>query len=419
MFINLFIEHKIKTSIILLLCLNNSTIILFMDKSKYASRGVSAGKEEVHAAVKNLDKGLYPKAFSRIYPDYLGGDENWVNLMSSDGTGTKSIVAYLYWKETGDISVWRNLAVDVIVMNLDDLLCVGAGKTPFLYTSVINRNKHLIPGEVIAALIDGAQEFMDNMHSYGIDIKYMGGETADLGDSVRTITVDGSMTTRIEKKDLIITSEIKPDDVVVGLSSFGKANYEQIYNAGMGSNGLTSARHDVLSKIYKEKYPESFDNNTNDEFLYTGSKKLTDKLEGTMLNVGQALLSPTKTYAPIIKTLQKELSGEIHSLVHCTGGAATKVLHFVDNLKIIKNNLLPTPPLFKLIQKESETDWQEMYKVFNMGCRMEVYLSKQHAQKVIEIAKSYGVDAQIIGFVEAADKSEVVIESNYGSFRYK
>lgn len=389
-----------------------------MDNSKYASRGVSAGKAEVHEAVKNLDKGLYPKAFSRIYPDYLGGDENWVNLMSSDGTGTKSIVAYLYWKETGDLSVWRNLAVDVIVMNLDDLLCVGAGKNPFLYTSVINRNKHLIPGEVIAALIDGAQAFIDNMQTFGIDIKYMGGETADLGDSVRTITVDGSMTTRMEKKDLIITSEIMPDDVIVGLSSSGKASYEQVYNAGMGSNGLTSARHDVLSNIYKEKYPESYDNNTDEQFLYVGSKKLTDKLEGTPLNIGQALLSPTKTYAPVIKALQEELSNEIHSLVHCTGGAATKVLHFIDDLKIIKNNLLPTPPLFELIQKESGTDWQEMYKVFNMGCRMEVYLSKQHAQKVIEIAKSFDIDAQIIGFVEASEKSEVLIESKYGKFKY-
>jgi phosphoribosylformylglycinamidine cyclo-ligase len=389
-----------------------------MDNSKYASRGVSAGKEEVHAAVKNLDKGLYPKAFSRIYPDFLGGDENWVNLMSSDGTGTKSIIAYLYWKETGDLSVWRNLAVDVIVMNLDDLLCVGAGKTPFLYTSVINRNKHLIPGEVIAALIDGAQEFIDNMQSYGIDIKYMGGETADLGDSVRTITVDGSMTTRIEKKDLIITNEIKPGDAIVGLSSSGKASYEKAYNAGMGSNGLTSARHDVLAKIYKEKYPESFDENTDSQFLYAGTKLLTDKLEGTPLNVGQALLSPTKTYAPLMKALQKELSGEIHSLVHCTGGAATKVLHFIDQLKITKNNLFPSPPLFELIQKESDTNWEEMYKVFNMGCRMEIYLPESSAQKVIDIAKDFEVNAQIIGRVEAAEKSEVVIESQYGKFNY-
>jgi phosphoribosylformylglycinamidine cyclo-ligase len=388
------------------------------DNSKYASRGVSAGKEEVHAAVKNLDKGLYAKAFSRIYPDYLGGDENMVNLMSSDGTGTKSIVAYLYWKETGDLNVWRNLATDVLVMNLDDLLCVGAGKTPFLYTSVINRNKHLIPGEVIAALIDGAQEFMDNMHHYGIDIKYMGGETADLGDSVRTITIDGSMTTRIQKKDLIITSEIQPGDVIVGLSSSGKAFYEKEYNSGMGSNGLTSARHDVLSKVYLEKYPESYDAHTDTQFLYSGSKLLTDSLEGTPLNVGKALLSPTKTYAPVIKSLLNEIPGKIHSLVHCTGGAATKVLHFIDGLKITKNNLFNTPPLFELIQKESGTDWKEMYKVFNMGCRMEVYLNEKDAQTVIDISKNFGIDAQIIGYAEASSKAEVEVKSPYGTFNY-
>lgn len=389
-----------------------------IDNSKYASRGVSAGKEEVHAAVKNLDKGLYPKAFSRIYPDYLGGDDAWVNLMSSDGTGTKSIVAYLYWKETGDLSVWRNLAVDVLVMNLDDLLCVGAGKTPFLYTSVINRNKHLIPGDVIAALIDGAQEFMDNMRNFGIDIKYMGGETADLGDSVRTITVDGSMTTRIEKKDLIITSEVQPGDVIVGLASYGQATYEKAYNSGMGSNGLTSARHDVLSKVYLEKYPDSFDAHTDAQFLYAGSKLLTDKLDGTPLNIGQALLSPTKTFAPIIKTILNELPSKVNSLVHCTGGAQTKVLHFVEGLKITKDNLFETPPLFKLIQAESGTDWKEMYKVFNMGCRMEVYLPKEYAEEVISISKKFGVDAQIIGSVEKADKASVVVKTAHGEFEY-
>lgn len=389
-----------------------------IDNSKYASRGVSAGKEEVHAAVKNLDKGLYPKAFSRIYPDYLGGDDALVNLMSSDGTGTKSIVAYLYWKETGDLSVWRNLAVDVLVMNLDDLLCVGAGKTPFLYTSVINRNKHLIPGDVIAALIDGAQEFMDNMRNFGIDIKYMGGETADLGDSVRTITVDGSMTTRIEKKDLIITSEVQPGDVIVGLASYGQATYEKAYNSGMGSNGLTSARHDVLSKVYLEKYPDSFDAHTDAQFLYAGSKLLTDKLDGTPLNIGQALLSPTKTFAPIIKTILNELPSKVNSLVHCTGGAQTKVLHFVEGLKITKDNLFETPPLFKLIQAESGTDWKEMYKVFNMGCRMEVYLPKEYAEEVISISKKFGVDAQIIGSVEKADKASVVVKTAHGEFEY-
>ena len=384
----------------------------------YNSRGVSAGKEEVHAAVKNLDKGLYPKAFSRIYPDYLGGDDAFCNLMSSDGTGTKSIIAYMYWKETGDLSVWKNIAIDVIVMNLDDLLCVGA-TGPFLYTSIINRNKHLIPGEVIAAVIQGAQEFIDEMQKYGIDIKYMGGETADLGDSVRTTTIDGSMTARMEKKDLIITNQIQPGDVIVGLESTGQASYETAYNSGIGSNGLTSARHDILNKSYLENYPESFDAKTDASVLYVGSKNLTDKLENTDLDYGKALLSPTKTYAPVIKKLLDNMPGKIHSLVHCTGGAQSKVLHFIDDLKIIKNNLFPTPPLFKAIQKESGTSWQEMYKVFNMGHRMEVYLSKEDAAQVIEIAKSFNVNAQVIGHVEALKGSkEVIVESAIGTFLY-
>ena len=386
--------------------------------NNYDQRGVSAGKEEVHAAVKNLDKGLHPKAFSRIYPDYLCGDEAYCNLMSSDGTGTKSILAYLYWKETGDLSVWKNIAIDVLVMNLDDLLCVGA-TGPFLYTSIINRNKHLIPGEVIAAIIQGAQEFIDTMAKYDIDIKYMGGETADLGDTVRTTTVDGSMTARMKREDLIITNQIQPGDVIVGLASYGQANYENAYNSGMGSNGLTSARHDILNKSYLEKYPESFDPGTNKEVLYVGSKSLSDKLEDTPLDYGKALLSPTKTYAPIIKALLKELKGQIHSLVHCTGGAQSKVLHFVDDLKITKDNLFPTPPLFKAIQKESGTSWQEMYKVFNMGHRMEVYLSKEHAQSVIDIANSFGVEAQIIGSVEAYEGKQVVVKSAHGSFVYE
>jgi len=384
----------------------------------YNSRGVSAGKEEVHAAVKNLDKGLYPKAFSRIYPDYLGGDDAFCNLMSSDGTGTKSIIAYMYWKETGDLSVWKNIAIDVIVMNLDDLLCVGA-TGPFLYTSIINRNKHLIPGEVIAAVIQGAQEFIDEMQKFGIDIKYMGGETADLGDSVRTTTIDGSMTARMEKKDLIITNQIQPGDVIVGLESTGQANYESAYNSGIGSNGLTSARHDVLNKSYLENYPESFDANTDASVLYVGSKKLTDKLENTDLDYGKALLSPTKTYAPVIKELLDKMPGKIHSLVHCTGGAQSKVLHFIDDLKIVKNNLFPTPPLFKAIQKESGTSWQEMYKVFNMGHRMEVYLNKEDATQVIEIAKSFNINAQIIGYAEELKGSkEVIVESENGTFTY-
>ena len=383
----------------------------------YDKRGVSAGKEEVHAAVKNLDKGLHPKAFSRIYPDYLCGDEAYCNLMSSDGTGTKSILAYMYWKETGDLSVWENIAIDVLVMNLDDLLCVGA-TGPFLYTSIINRNKHLISGDVIAAIIRGAQTFIDNMAKHGIDIKYMGGETADLGDTVRTTTVDGSMTARMKREDLIITSEIKPGDVIVGLSSSGQASYEKEYNSGIGSNGLTSARHDILKKDYLHKYPESFDPATDTSVLYVGSKNLQDKLEGTPLDYGKALLSPTKTYAPVMKAILDEMRGNVHSLVHCTGGGQTKVLHFVDNLKIVKDNLFPVPPLFEAIQRESGTSWQEMYKVFNMGHRMEVYLPNEHANTLIEIANRFNIDAQVIGRVEAADKNEVVLTSEHGSFNY-
>lgn len=386
------------------------------NSNNYLSRGVSADKEEVHKAVKNLDKGLYPKTFSKIYPDFLAGNDAFCNLMSSDGTGTKSIIAYLYWKETGDTSVWRNIATDVLVMNLDDLLCVGA-KDTFLYTSVINRNKHLIPGEVLAAIIDGAQEFMDNMSDYGIDIKYLGGETADLGDAVRTITIDGSMTTRMARKDLIITNQMKPGNVIVGLASFGKASYEREYNSGIGSNGLTSARHDLLSKKYAEVL-ESFDPNTSNDVLYVGSKVLTDTLEGTPLNIGKALLSPTRTFAPVLKKILDEMPGKINSLVHCTGGAQTKVLHFMDNQKIIKDNLFDTPALFQLIQSESGTSWEEMYKVFNMGSRMEIYVDESDAQSVIDISKSFQVDAQIIGRVEANNKKEVEIKSPYGTFTY-
>ena len=323
----------------------------------------------------------------------------------------------MYWKETGDLSVWENIAIDVLVMNLDDLLCVGA-TGPFLYTSIINRNKHLISGDVIAAIIRGAQTFIDNMAKHGIDIKYMGGETADLGDTVRTTTVDGSMTARMKREDLIITSEIKPGDVIVGLSSSGQASYEKEYNSGIGSNGLTSARHDILKKDYLHKYPESFDPATDTSVLYVGSKNLQDKLEGTPLDYGKALLSPTKTYAPVMKAILDEMRGNVHSLVHCTGGGQTKVLHFVDNLKIVKDNLFPVPPLFEAIQRESGTSWQEMYKVFNMGHRMEVYLPNEHANTLIEIANRFNIDAQVIGRVEAADKNEVVLTSEHGSFNY-
>lgn len=387
------------------------------NSSNYDNRGVSAAKPDVHNAIKDLDMGLYPKAFSKIYPDYLAGDEAYCNLMSSDGTGTKSIIAYLYYKETGDASVFRNISTDVLVMNLDDLLCVGA-TGPFLYSSILNRNKHLIPGEIIKELISGAQEFMDTMRNFGVDIKYLGGETADLGDTVRTLTVDGSMTTRMPKSELVITSNIKPGNVIVGIASYGKATYEKEYNSGIGSNGLTSARHDVLNKEYLAKYPETYDPNTNTDYLYIGSKKLTDALEGTSLNVGKALLSPTRSYAPVIHKILKEMPGKIDSLVHNTGGALSKVLHFIDDVRIIKNNIFDTPPIFELIQKESRTSWQEMYTVFNMGQRMEVYLDKKNAQQVIDICKSFDIDAQIIGYVEASNKAEVVVDCKNGVFTY-
>ena len=385
--------------------------------SNYDNRGVSAAKPDVHNAIKGLDMGLYPKAFCKIYPDYLAGDDAFCNLMSSDGTGTKSIIAYLYYKETGDTSVFRNISTDVIVMNLDDLLCVGA-TGPFLYTSILNRNKHLIPGEIIKELIAGAQEFMDTMREFNVDIKYLGGETADLGDSVRTITVDGSMICRMAKKDLVVTSDIKPGNVIVGIASYGKASYEKEYNSGIGSNGLTSARHDCLDKSYLEKYPETFDPNTDTSYLYIGSKKLTDKLEGTPLNVGKALLSPTRSFAPVLHKMLLDMPGKIDSIIHNTGGALSKVLHFIDNVKIVKDNIFDTPPIFDLIQKESTTSWEEMYTVFNMGQRMEIYLDKKDAQQVINICQSFNIDAQIIGYVEASEKAEVVVKSKHGEFVY-
>jgi phosphoribosylformylglycinamidine cyclo-ligase len=385
---------------------------------KYSQRGVSAGKEEVHAAVKHLYHGLYPKAFCKIYPDYLGNDELYCNVMSSDGSGTKSILAYLYWKETGDISVWQGIAVDAIVMNLDDLLCVGASDN-FLYTSIINRNKHLITGDVIAEIIKGGKNFIEQMAAFGVNVNLMGGETADLGDCVRTTTVDASMTVRMKREDLVLTQNIQPGDVIVGLASYGKATYETQYNSGIGSNGLTSARHDLLSKYYAEKYPESFDAATDASVVYSGTKMLTDKLEGTPLNIGQALLSPTRTYTPVIKTLLSEISAQINGLIHCTGGAHTKVLHYIDNLKIVKDNLLPIPPIFNLIQQESKTSWQEMFKVFNCGIKMEVYVRPEFASLVIDVAQSFGVAAAVIGHVEASAKSEVLVKSAHGEFHYQ
>lgn len=386
-------------------------------EDKYAQRGVSAGKEEVHAAVKDLYHGLYPKAFCKIYPDYLGNDDAYCNVMSSDGSGTKSILAYLYWKETGDISVWQGIAIDAMVMNLDDLLCIGATDN-FLYTSIINRNKHLITGEVIAEIIKGGKLFMDRLKEHGVNVHLMGGETADLGDCVRTTTVDATMTVRMKQSDLVLTKNIQPGDVIVGLASYGQATYETEYNSGISSNGLTSARHDVLSKHYAETYPETFDAVVDSKLVYSGSKRMTDKLEGTPLNIGQALLSPTRTYTPVIKKLLSTIPGQVHGLVNCTGGAHTKVLHYIENLRIVKDNLLPVPPIFQLIQQESNTDWKEMYKVLNCGTRLEVYVKPEHAQQVIDVAQSFGITAQVIGHVEAADKNEVIVKSEHGEFRY-
>jgi phosphoribosylformylglycinamidine cyclo-ligase len=386
-------------------------------EDKYLQRGVSASKEDVHAAVKDLYHGLYPKAFCKIYPDYMAGDAAWCNVMSADGSGTKSILAYLYWRETGDISVWRGIAQDAIVMNLDDLLCIGASDK-FLLTSVINRNKKFIPGEVIAEIISGTQEFIDSMEDAGVGIHLMGGETADLGDIVRTVTVDAAMSVRLKRSDLVLTQNIKPGNVIVGLSSYGQASYEHKYNSGISSNGLTSARHDVLSKYYAEKYPETFEKTIDASIVYSGSKKLTDALDGTPLNVGQALLSPTRTYAPVIKKVLSELPGQVNAIVNNTGGAFTKVLHYIEELRIVKDDLLPFAPIFNLIQAESKTDWKEMFKVLNCGTRLELYLDEKNAAAVMDIARSFGIESKIIGFVESSLTNEVEVDSAHGRFVY-
>jgi len=394
-------------------------LFLTMSQSKYNQRGVSATKEDVHKAIAKLDKGLYPKAFCKILPDFLGQDADWCNIIHADGAGTKSSLAYLYWKETGDLSVWKGIAQDAVVMNLDDLLCVGA-TDHFLLSSTIGRNKNLVPGEVISAIISGTQEFIEEMAEQGVNIYFGGGETADVGDLVRTIIVDSTVTARMKRSDVISNDRIQAGDVIVGLSSFGQANYETTYNGGMGSNGLTSARHDVFAKYLASKYPESYDALVAENLVYSGSKKLTDSVDGSPLDAGKLVLSPTRTYAPILKPLIVELGQEIHGLVHCSGGAQTKVLHFVDKVKVVKDNLFDTPPLFSMIQQESGTDWKEMYQVFNMGHRMEVYLSEKHADKVIALSKSMGVDAQIIGRVEAqAEGASVHIHSAHGNFVYQ
>ena len=386
-------------------------------KLKYSQRGVSASKEDVHNAIKHIDKGLYPNAFCKIVADYMGGDKEYCNIMHADGAGTKSSLAYLYWKETGDLSVWKGIAQDAIVMNTDDLLCVGVCDN-ILLSSTIGRNKNKIPGEVIAAIINGTEEFLSKMRDLGISIYSTGGETADVGDLVKTIIVDSTVTARAKRKDIITNEEIKEDLVIVGLASFGQAKYEEEYNAGMGSNGLTSARHDVLQHAYAEKYPESYDNSLADDLVYIGSRKLTDLHEELQIPIGKMILSPTRTYAPVIKEILKEYRAVVKAMIHCSGGAQTKILHFVDKLHIIKDNLFPTPPLFEMIQQESKTEWKEMYKVFNMGHRMEIYIEEKYAKDIIAISDSFNIDAKIIGRVEKANQKQLTIKTTHGSFIY-
>jgi len=388
-----------------------------MADTRYNLRGVSAGKEDVHNAIKNVDKGLFPQAFCKIVPDYLSGDEDYCIVMHADGAGTKSSLAYMYWKKTGDISVWKGIAQDALIMNIDDLLCVGA-TDKILLSSTIGRNKNLVPGEVISAIINGTEELLETLRNQGIGIHSTGGETADVGDLVRTIIVDSTVVCRMKRSEVISNHTIQGGDVIVGLASFGQATYETEYNGGMGSNGLTSARHDVFNKTLAADFPESFDPSVPSDLVYSGTKNLTDAVEGSPIDAGKLVLSPTRTYAPVIKQILDKHRSDIHGMVHCSGGAQTKVLHFVDNVHIIKDNLFPIPPLFKLIQEESGTDWKEMYKVFNMGHRMEVYVSPEHAQSIIEISKSFNIDAQIIGRVEANDGKKLTIESVYGTFEY-
>ncbi|GHT61875.1 phosphoribosylformylglycinamidine cyclo-ligase [Bacteroidia bacterium] len=388
-----------------------------MGDQRYMQRGVSASKEDVHKAIKDIDKGIFPKAFCKIIPDILGGDSTYCNIMHADGAGTKSSLAYLYWRETGDLSVWKGIAQDALIMNVDDLLCVGATDN-ILLSSTIGRNKHLIPGEVISAIIQGTNELCEELSQLGVHIYPTGGETADVGDLVQTIIVDSTVTCRMKRSEVIDNAHIRAGDVIVGLSSYGQATYEKEYNGGMGSNGLTSARHDVFAKYLAEKYPESYDPNTPFDLVYSGRKKLTETMEDLGVDAGKLVLSPTRTYAPVIKKVLDRLRPQIHGMVHVSGGAQTKILHFIEKLKIVKNNLFPIPPLFRLIQEQSGTDWAEMYKVFNMGHRMEIYLPEPLAGEVIAISKSFGIDAQIVGFVEASDKKELIIESENGRFSY-
>jgi phosphoribosylformylglycinamidine cyclo-ligase len=388
-----------------------------MSDTRYNLRGVSAGKEEVHNAIKNVDKGLFPQAFCKIVPDYLTGDEDYCIVMHADGAGTKSSLAYMYWKETGDLSVWKGIAQDALIMNIDDLLCVGATEN-ILLSSTIGRNKNLISGEVIAAIINGTEELLETLRGQGIGIYSTGGETADVGDLVRTIIVDSTVVCRMKRSEVISNHTIQPGDVIVGLASFGQASYESDYNGGMGSNGLTSARHDVFGSGLAARYPESFDPAVPSELVYSGTKKLTDQVAGVPVDAGKLVLSPTRTYAPVIKKILDRHRSEIHGMVHCSGGAQTKVLHFVSDVHVIKDNLFPVPPLFRMIQEESGTDWKEMYKVFNMGHRMEIYVPEAVAASIIEISGSFGIEAQIVGRVESFSGKQVTVRSEAGEFVY-
>ena len=384
---------------------------------KYNQRGVSATKEDVHNAIKNIDKGLYPNAFCKIIPDLLGGDGDYCNIMHADGAGTKSSLAYMYWRETGDLSVWKGIAIDAVVMNLDDLLCVGATDN-ILLSSTIGRNKNLIPGEVISAIINGTEEFLSEMREMGIGIYLTGGETADVGDLVRTVIVDSTVTARMKREAVVDNANIKAGNVIVGLASYGQATYETSYNGGMGSNGLTSARHDVFANVYATKYPMSYNNDLPAEVVYTGHKQLTEATEVAGVDAGHMVLSPTRTYAPVVRQILDRYRSKISGMIHCSGGAQTKILHFVDDLHVVKDNLFATPPLFKLIQEQSGTDWHEMYKVFNMGHRMEIYTDETTAADIIDISKKFNIDAQIIGHCEASEKAQVTVKSEHGEFEY-
>lgn len=390
--------------------------IRIMDE-RYMRRGVSASKEDVHNAIKNIDKGIFPKAFCKIIPDILGGDPEYCNIMHADGAGTKSSLAYAYWKETGDLSVWKGIAQDALIMNIDDLLCVGA-TDGILVSSTIGRNKNLVPGEVISSIINGTDELLEELRQMGVGAWPTGGETADVGDLVRTIIVDSTVTCRMKRSDVIDNGNIRPGDVIVGLSSSGQATYEHGYNGGMGSNGLTSARHDVFSKYLAEKYPETYDKAVPEDLVYSGTLRLTDSVEGSPIDAGKLVLSPTRTYAPVVKKLLDELRPHIHGMIHCSGGAQTKIMHFVENVHVIKDNMFPVPPLFRTIHEQSGTDWAEMYKVFNMGHRFEVYLPQEFADRVIGISRSFGIDAQVVGRVEPADRTQLTIRSEFGEFKY-